>query len=298
MTEKEIIKYIDLIINKIEDFDLFSINNILFDYINPETKQEKDDFFKLIESIKLFGKNNNLFKGINKGGWFKLTEKGKRLKLSKKSFKSFEKPTNKKDWYNENWIGYLIAIIVFIFSVYQYIDNRSLKNEYDTLKIQYEIYKDSTYQLKKELSNPKTDLKTDRLNEKKISERTPNCELKTLIEIDSLLEKGSELNDQNFAVFFANMNADCSNNIEYSEFNNELIFKTLESNPKKFVAFLSRVSKKKKILEFVLTQLRNPINDGIELNAIYKRLVKTETEDDKTKELVSESIKKAIEKYN
>lgn len=129
-----------------------------------------------------------------------------------------------------------------------------------------------------------------------ISEQIPNCNLRTLAEINSLLEKGTELNDQNFAVFFANMNPDCTNNAEYSEFNNELIFKTLESNPKKFVAFLSRVSKKKKILEFVLTQLQNPIHDGIELNAIYKQLDKTETEDDKTKELVSESIKKAIEK--
>ena len=51
-------------------------------------------------------------------------------------------------------------------------------------------------------------------------------------------------------------------------------------------------------MEFVLTQLRNPINDGIELNDIYRQLNKTETEDVKTKELVSESIKKAIEKYN
>jgi hypothetical protein len=119
-----------------------------------------------------------------------------------------------------------------------------------------------------------------------------------VVEINSLLEKGTELNDQNFTVFFANMNPECSNNVEYSEFNNELIFKTLESNPKKFVAFLSRVSKKKKILEFVLTQLRNPIHDGIELNAIYERLGKTETEDTKTKELVSESIKKALEKNN
>ena len=106
------------------------------------------------------------------------------------------------------------------------------------------------------------------------------------------------MTDQNFAEFFANMNPDCSNSAEYSEFNNELIFKTLESNPKKFVAFLSRVSKKKKILEFVLTQLRNPIHDGIELNSIYERLDKTETEDAKTKELVSKSIKNAIEKNN
>ena len=78
-----------------------------------------------------------------------------RKQNKKKSFKSFEKSINKKDWYNENWIGYVIAIIVFLFSIYQYVDNRSLKNENKDLKIQYEIYKDSTYQLNKELSKLK-----------------------------------------------------------------------------------------------------------------------------------------------
>ncbi|MCP4140696.1 MAG: hypothetical protein GY755_10480 [Chloroflexi bacterium] len=147
-----------------------------------------------------------------------------------------------------------------------------------------------------EIVESETEKVTESKLENVVSEKKTDCEFKTLVAINSLLEKGTELNDQNFAVFFANMNPECSNNVEYSEFNNELIFKTLESNPKKFVAFLSRVSKKKKILEFVLTQLRNPIHDGIELNAIYERLGKTETEDAKTKELVSESIKKAFEK--
>jgi hypothetical protein len=77
------------------------------------------------------------------------------------------------------------------------------------------------------------------------------------------------------------MTPKCANKSAYIEFNNNLIYKTLESNPKK-----------KKILKFVLAQLRNPIHDGIELNTIYSQLDKTETEDAKTKELVSESIKK------
>ncbi|WP_243472543.1 hypothetical protein [Winogradskyella sp. MH6] len=129
-----------------------------------------------------------------------------------------------------------------------------------------------------------------------ITENKQNCDLRTLVEINSFLENGIELNDQNFAVFFANMKPSCLNNVEYSEFNNDLIFKTLKSNPKKFVAFLSRVSKKKEILDFVLTQLRNPIHDGIKLDSISLQLDQTETEDSQMKELVSESIKQAIEK--
>ncbi len=137
----------------------------------------------------------------------------------------------------------------------------------------------------------------DSIAEKKVNIK-PNCEITSLTKIDSLIKQNIELNDQNFAIFFANMNPKCSNNIEYLEFNNELVFKTLKSNPKKFVAFLSRVSKKKEILEFVLTQLRNPINDGIELNKVSEKLNKIETDDPNTQKLILESLKKAIEKYN
>ena len=145
------------------------------------------------------------------------------------------------------------------------------------------------------------DSKTEKVTERKvvnvISERKTECELKTLVTINSLLEKGTALTDQNFADFFANMGPDCSNNAEFSEFNNELIFRTLESNPKKFVAFLSRISKKKKVLRFVLNQLRNPINDGIELNEIFTVLRNTKTEDSEIQTLIVESLDIAIEKY-
>ena len=177
--------------------------------------------------------------------------------------------------------------ITLIFSLLLFLSCKQKQTEYVNAENNTEI---------SEIVESETEKITETIVEKVVAEKKTNCDLRTLVEINSLFEKGTELNDQNFAVFFANMNPNCSNNAEYSEFNNELIFKTLESNPKKFVAFLSRVSKKKEILEFVLTHLRNPINDGIELKAINERLDKTETEDAKTKELVSESIKKAIEK--
>ena len=170
MNERKIIKYIDLIIKNIEDFDSFSVNNIVFEYLKPESKTEKDSFFKLIDDIKLFGKNNDLFIPRTKDGWCKLTEKGKKLKLSKNSFKSFNKSHDKKKWYNENWVGYLIAFFVFLFIVYQYLDNRSLKNEYENLNTQYEIYKDSIYQLNKELEKQKLTKLSDTLRTKKLIE--------------------------------------------------------------------------------------------------------------------------------
>ena len=136
MDQREIIKYIDLIIKKIEDFDSFSVNNIVFDHLKPESQEEKDSFFELIDEIKRFGKNNDLFVARTKDGWCKLTDKGKKLKLSKKSFKSFNKSEEKRKWYNESWIGYLIAFIALSFSVYQYLNNRSLKDKFDALNSQ------------------------------------------------------------------------------------------------------------------------------------------------------------------
>ncbi|MFL1013612.1 hypothetical protein [Flavisericum labens] len=170
MTDKEIIKHIDLIIKNIEDFDAFGIKDPVFDQLKPETKDEKEYFFKLIDQIELFAKNNDLFIRRTKGDWFRLTEKGKRLKQSNKSLKHFEKSENKTEWYNKPWVGYLIAAIVFIFTVYQHFDNRSLNREVDLLNKKSDslnnlllTYKDSVSELKLQLDKQKRELKQDTL---------------------------------------------------------------------------------------------------------------------------------------
>ena len=151
-------------------------------------------------------------------------------------------------------------------------------------------------QEKDEVKKVDSEILAHSFKEDLLHNKNQDCDLKTLIHINSILEKNTELNDQDFTAFFTNMIPNCANNIEYSQFNNELIFKTLESNPKKFITFLNRISKKKELLEFVITQLQNPINDTIELNKIYLQLEKTNTDHTKTKELVSKSIQKAIQK--
>ena len=155
MTNKIVIKYFDFVIKNIDSPLGFPLNNTIFDLFNPNTPQERNDFLKLCSDIKDFGEINKYWEQFGKdsgnGGYFKLTDKGLELKKFGKGHLKFEKSKSKTKWYNENWIGYVIAFIVFVFSVYQYFDNRSLKNEFENLKNQYEIYKDSTYQLNKEL---------------------------------------------------------------------------------------------------------------------------------------------------
>ena len=63
-------------------------------------------------------------------------------------------------------------------------------------------------------------------------------------------KKFTELDEQDYLKFIANMSIDCANNVEYSQWNNELIFKMLEKSPKMFVTFLSRFSTKTKIALF------------------------------------------------
>lgn len=169
MNDKEIIPYIDLIIKEIKDFEYFSIDIIILENLDSE-KKRKEYFSRLIEDIALFGKNNDLFVLKNNNGWFKLTEKGKRLKLSNKTFEKFQKSDKKTDWYNKPWVGYLIAAIVFIFTVYQHFDNRSLNREVDLLNKKSDslnnslsTYKDSVSELKLQFEKQKRELKQDTL---------------------------------------------------------------------------------------------------------------------------------------
>lgn len=171
MNNKEIIKYIDLIIKDIDNFSCFSIDYIIRKHLNDEQKKDKKIYSNLIENIVLFGDNHDLFVTKNTLGESELTERGKRLKLSNKTFKNFQKSERKSEWYNKPWVGYLIAAIVFIFTVYQHFDNRALNNDFDSLNKKYDsleyqsaLYKDSVSELKQQLESQKTQLKKDTLS--------------------------------------------------------------------------------------------------------------------------------------
>ncbi len=155
MTEKETIKYIDEIFKEIEDFDFFSVNNILYDIIEPKSEEEKVIFFEIVEAVKLFGRNNNLFVARNKDGWCKLTEKGKLLKLSNKNFIKFSNLENRTDWYNKPIIGYLIAFFALLFNVYQWNDSRILNKENRELISKQKADKDSISTLNEKLQSYK-----------------------------------------------------------------------------------------------------------------------------------------------
>lgn len=96
MTENDNINYTDIVLRGIEDFNAFNINNILFKQLPTETKQEKDLFFDVVDFVKLYGCNNDIFIAINKDGWFKLTDKGKDI-LNKGGIENFNKKIEKTE---------------------------------------------------------------------------------------------------------------------------------------------------------------------------------------------------------
>ena len=136
MNEKQILKYYDLVIKNIDDVFAFSINNILFEYLNPKSQKEKEQFFKIVDEVKYFGEKNKYFEqfGKNDGGWYKLTERGIELKDSKKGHLKFEKSSNKKplDWYKISAI--VLTIILGVLNLYQKYDYNNLKTEFNSLK--------------------------------------------------------------------------------------------------------------------------------------------------------------------
>ena len=138
MNEKDIIKYFDLVIKNLDDVFAFSINNILFDVLKPESKEDKDEFFIIVDKVKYFGNKNKYFEGFGKndGGWYKLTDKGIRLKDSNKGHLKFNRKSKSLDWYKITAIG--LTLIFGCLNIYQKYDYNQLKSKYNSLKVDYD----------------------------------------------------------------------------------------------------------------------------------------------------------------
>ena len=143
MNDKDIIKYFDFVIKNLDDIFGFSINNILFDFLKPESEEEKEQFFIIVDKVKYFGKKNKYFEGFGKndGGWYKLTDMGIELKDFKKGHQKFVRKSTVKplDWYKIAAIG--LTLIFGCLNIYQKYDYNQLKGRFNTLKTEYESIK-------------------------------------------------------------------------------------------------------------------------------------------------------------
>lgn len=99
MKEKETIKYLEIVFKDITDFELVSIKDPITKVLKHETKEERDKFFSVVENVELFARNNDLIEKNGNGGWFKLTDKGKKLKKNG-GYLEYEKYIEKKELEN------------------------------------------------------------------------------------------------------------------------------------------------------------------------------------------------------
>jgi hypothetical protein len=93
--------------------------------------------------------------------------------------------------------------------------------------------------------------------------------------------------------FLTTISVNCKNNVEFSEFSNERLFKIMELNPDNFLKAIERYNEN---LEFgeILEQIKSPINDGIDLNGIYAKIQKSKV-DSEFKDKILNAIKYSID---
>ncbi|WP_336127171.1 hypothetical protein [Mesoflavibacter sp. CH_XMU1422-2] len=171
MTEKEIIEKIDLLFEKITDFNAFSINNIFFNEIKPneKNKNEVENFRNIVSETKLFGMNNDLFEKYNNNGWFSLTEKGKELKISNLGYIKFTKKSKPKKIDLYKIIPIILTFVFGCLNIYQKYDYRELKNDFDSLKIERDSLKQKLIYLSNKTVEHKENTLKDTLETKKVS---------------------------------------------------------------------------------------------------------------------------------
>lgn len=161
MDEKDIIRYFDFTVNSLSGpFESFSINNILFDELEPKSTSEREKFLDLCDSIKTFGVDHGYIKFIgkpaNNSGYFKLTEKGIELKKFGKGHNRFQKISKKEPLTKYQKI-YLSLFIVFgIITSYGVIKNlgnqdKDIESQKEYIEknknLRFKLYNQSEYKL-------------------------------------------------------------------------------------------------------------------------------------------------------
>ena len=91
--------------------------------------------------------------------------------------------------------------------------------------------------------------------------------------------------------FLYTFSKDCSKNIEYSEYSNEMLFKVFEKYPEQLINCMSK--EKDLDIDYILLELSTPLLD-INGKVIYEK-VQNASGDKLIKEKILEALKKAID---
>lgn len=122
-------------------------------------------------------------------------------------------------------------------------------------------------------------------NLQSLSDSIPRCDIAILRKTE---EHINQLNYVELYDFLYTFSKDCSTNIEYSEYSNELLFKVLEKHTKEFIRCISQEEDISQ--DYIYAELSTPILD-INVEVIYGKV-----KDASGDHLVKEKVLKALEK--
>jgi hypothetical protein len=119
--------------------------------------------------------------------------------------------------------------------------------------------------------------------------------LKCNIEIVLEMSKNIGNNNADLIVkFLQSFGKECENNVEYSEFSNEVLFKLLQSQPEQFCKMLDK-HKDSIDINYIIQEIENPLLDLVDLENTKERIAKSLINKSlKTK--LQTALNKAIEK--
>lgn len=101
--------------------------------------------------------------------------------------------------------------------------------------------------------------------------KNDSCNVQDLVKIQNNIDNLTEVEIKNFLSTF---DGRCMNNVEYSEFSNEILYSILSHN--KVNLLIKVLSESNELLvKGVMESIENPINDQIDINKAYKNVKKT-----------------------
>jgi hypothetical protein len=147
----------------------------------------------------------------------------------------------------------------------------------------------------------KNDVKvnTDQAKESKVEiqeissiESNKKCDIEKVVSLKKQLPNAS---NESIGAFLSTISADCNNNVEFSQFSNEVLFEVLEAKPRDVILIIGKENTIDK--DEIYRMLESPINESVNLNELIANIDKLEIQNiEKTKFL--EVLKKALDKYN
>ena len=96
------------------------------------------------------------------------------------------------------------------------------------------------------------------------------CEKCEIQKITTVYKNVDNLNYQIINEFLCTFDKSCENNVEYSQWSNEMLFKVIENSTDLYFEVLENYNQREK--DYLLKELESPIHDGIDIQIIYDNI--------------------------